>query len=64
MQRWSTVWIRDLARVIEALEKRKMMDNTLILFIADNGGCAEGMGRKEGIQYKDGSRGSQAHESD
>ena len=42
-----------LGRVIEALEKRKMMDNTLILFIADNGGCAEGMGRKEGIQYKD-----------
>ena len=34
-----------LGRVIEALEKRKMMDNTLILFIADNGGCAEGMGR-------------------
>ena len=42
-----------LGRVIEALEKRKMMDNTLILFIADNDGCAEGMGRKEGIQYKD-----------
>jgi len=42
-----------LGRVIEALEKRKMMDDTLILFIADNGGCAEGMGRKEGIQYKD-----------
>ena len=42
-----------LGRVIEALEKREMMDNTLILFIADNGGCAEGMGRKEGIQYKD-----------
>ncbi len=42
-----------LGRVIEALEQRKMMDNTLILFIADNGGCAEGMGRKEGIQYKD-----------
>ena len=42
-----------LGRVIGALEKREMMDNTLILFIADNGGCAEGMGRKEGIQYKD-----------
>ena len=23
------------------------------IFIADNGGCAEGMGRREGIQYKD-----------
>jgi arylsulfatase len=42
-----------LGKVIGALEKRKMLDNTLIIFIADNGGCAEGMGRKEGIQYKD-----------
>ena len=42
-----------LGNVIAALEKRKMLDNTLIMFIADNGGCAEGMGRKEGIQYKD-----------
>ena len=42
-----------LGKVIGALEKRKMLDDTLILFIADNGGCAEGMGRKEGIQYKD-----------
>lgn len=42
-----------LGRVIDALEKRDMMDNTLILFISDNGGCAEGMGRKEGIQYND-----------
>ena len=42
-----------LGNVIGALEKRKMLDNTLIMFIADNGGCAEGMGRKEGIQYKD-----------
>ena len=42
-----------LGNVIGALEKRKMLDNTLIMFIADNGGCAEGMGRREGIQYKD-----------
>ena len=42
-----------LGRIIKALEKRQMLDNTLIIFIADNGGCAEGMGRKEGIQYKD-----------
>ena len=42
-----------LGRIINALEKRKMLENTLIIFIADNGGCAEGMGRKEGIQYKD-----------
>ena len=42
-----------LGKVIGALEKRKMLEDTLIIFIADNGGCAEGMGRKEGIQYKD-----------
>jgi arylsulfatase A-like enzyme len=42
-----------LGKVIGALEKRKMLDDTLIMFIADNGGCAEGMGRREGIQYKD-----------
>ena len=42
-----------LGRIINALEERKMLENTLIIFIADNGGCAEGMGRKEGIQYKD-----------
>ena len=42
-----------LGRVIGALEKRKMLDDTLILFLADNGGCAEGMGRRQGIQYKD-----------
>jgi arylsulfatase len=42
-----------LGTVIGALEKRKMLDDTLILFLADNGGCAEGMGRRQGIQYKD-----------
>ncbi len=42
-----------LGNVIGALEKRKMLDDTLIMFIADNGGCAEGMGRRKGIQYKD-----------
>jgi len=42
-----------LGKVIGTLEKRKILDNTLIMFIADNGGCAEGMGRREGIQYKD-----------
>ena len=42
-----------LGSIIGALKKRNIFDNTLIIFIADNGGCAEGMGRKEGIQYKD-----------
>ena len=42
-----------LGRVIGALEKKGILENTLFMFIADNGGCAEGMGRKEGMQYKD-----------
>ena len=42
-----------LGNVVSALQKRKMLDDTLILFLADNGGCAEGMGRRRGIQYKD-----------
>ena len=42
-----------LGNVIDALEKRKMLDNTLIMFIADNGGCAEGMGRRREFNTKD-----------
>ena len=30
--------------VVRKLEEKKMLANTLILFLADNGGCAEGMG--------------------
>jgi arylsulfatase len=30
-----------IGRVISTLEKLKKLDNTLILFLADNGGCAE-----------------------
>ena len=42
-----------MGRVVTALKETGQYDNTLILFLADNGGCAEGMGRREGIQYKD-----------
>jgi len=42
-----------VGRVVTALKETGQYDNTLILFLADNGGCAEGMGRREGIQYKD-----------
>jgi len=34
-----------IGRIIDQLEKSGQLDNTLILFLADNGGCAEGYGR-------------------
>ncbi len=34
-----------IGRLIVELERTKQLDNTLILFLQDNGGCAEGMGR-------------------
>ena len=38
-----------IGRVIDALEETGALDNTLILFLADNGGCAEELGwRGEG----------------
>ncbi len=34
-----------VGRIVAELERTKQLDNTLILFLQDNGGCAEGMGR-------------------
>jgi arylsulfatase A-like enzyme len=34
-----------LGRLVETLKKNGQYENTLILFLQDNGGCAEGMGR-------------------
>ncbi len=33
---------QNIGRVLECLEKAKRLDNTLIVFLSDNGGCAEG----------------------
>ncbi len=35
-----------IGRIVGALETLKQLDNTLILYMQDNGGCAEGMGRR------------------
>jgi arylsulfatase A-like enzyme len=34
-----------IGRIIEELKREKKLDNTLIFFLQDNGGCAEAMGR-------------------
>ena len=39
--------------IVTALKESGQYDNTLIFFLADNGGCAEGMGRRGGIQYRE-----------
>jgi arylsulfatase A-like enzyme len=35
-----------IGRIVQSLEKKGQLDNTLILFFQDNGGCAESCGRK------------------
>ncbi|MCZ6632147.1 MAG: arylsulfatase [bacterium] len=35
-----------IGRILQALEKTGQMDNTLIMFLADNGGCAEELGNR------------------
>jgi arylsulfatase len=36
-----------IGRIVSQLEKSEMLENTLILFLQDNGGCAEPMGRDD-----------------
>lgn len=36
---------RGIGRIVEALRQTNQLDNTLILFLQDNGGCAETLGR-------------------
>ena len=42
---------RGVGRIVAALQKQKKLDNTLIMFLQDNGGCAEGMGRTDKAQW-------------
>ena len=35
-----------IGRIVAELKKHNQLDNTLIFFLQDNGGCAEGMGRQ------------------
>jgi arylsulfatase len=36
-----------IGRILNAVQTRGLLDNTLIMFLQDNGGCAEGSGRDE-----------------
>ncbi|MFZ5829913.1 MAG: arylsulfatase [Planctomycetota bacterium] len=36
-----------IGRIVSSLEQAGQLENTLILFMQDNGGCAEGVGRRE-----------------
>ncbi len=35
-----------IGRIVQELRRRGQLDNTLVFFLHDNGGCAEGMGRR------------------
>ncbi len=37
---------RGIGRLVQELKRNGQFENTLILFLQDNGGCAEGMGRR------------------
>ena len=43
---------QNIGRIVGALKDTDQFDNTLIFFLQDNGGCAEGMGRGNKITYK------------
>lgn len=38
-----------IGRIVDCLKKNQQLDNTLILYLQDNGGCAEGLGRGKQI---------------
>ena len=42
---------QNIGRMLRALEERKMLDNTLIFFLSDNGGCAEDLGPKAAARH-------------
>ncbi len=41
-----------IGRIVKSLEDTGQLDNTLILYLQDNGGCAEGLGRKTNLKKR------------
>jgi arylsulfatase len=42
-----------IGQIVTALQDTDQFDNTLVFFLQDNGGCAEGMGRGDQVTYRD-----------
>lgn len=43
---------RNIGKIIQALQETGQLENTLIFFLQDNGGCAENLGRENGKVQK------------
>ena len=44
---------RGIGRIVNELKKQKLFENTLVIYLQDNGGCAEGYGRANNSQKKE-----------
>lgn len=42
-----------IGRVIDQLKKADALDNTIVVYLQDNGGCAEGFGRTDNAKQRD-----------
>jgi arylsulfatase len=42
---------QNIGRIVQVLEAARQLDNTLILFLSDNGGCAEELGPKSAARH-------------
>lgn len=48
-----TLMDEGVGKIVQELKRNHLMENTLILFLQDNGGCAEEVGRKYSIPSKE-----------
>ena len=44
---------RGIGRIVNELKKQRLFENTLVIYLQDNGGCAEGYGRANNSHQKD-----------
>lgn len=48
-----TVMDQGIGRIVDELEKANALDNTIVIYLQDNGGCAEGYGRRDNSDKRD-----------